>query len=113
MTLQIPKWADRMASGKERLAVGVVVERRAIDHPWRKWRWRAVEVVPGLPGGEDWRLLVQGDGWARFAVAGVGLNLTSQGNEDYKYALAADRRSSTWCCAPTTGRSRCRSGRCW
>ena len=52
LVLQIPKWCDRMSSDvTERMAVGVVAERRAIDHPWRKWRWRAVEVVPGLPGG--------------------------------------------------------------
>jgi hypothetical protein len=74
----------------ERMAVGVVAERRAIDHPWQKWRWRAVEVVPGLPGGSGWRPLVQGQGWARFATGGVELSLRRNETGDYKYALAAD-----------------------
>jgi hypothetical protein len=74
----------------EQMAVGVVAERRAIDHPWRKWRWRAVEVVPGLPGGEGWRSLVHGDGWARFATGEVGLGLHRKETEDYKYALSAE-----------------------
>ena len=80
-----------MSSGTtERMAVGVVAERRAIDHPWRKWRWRAVEVVPGLQGGSGWRPLVQGEGWARFAAGGVELGLHRKETGDYKYALGAE-----------------------
>ena len=49
-----------METSTARLAVGVVVERRAIDNPWRKWRWRTVEIVPGLAAAEPWRLLREG-----------------------------------------------------
>jgi Protein of unknown function (DUF3305) len=78
-----------MDASTEEITVGVVVERHVVDHPWRKWRWRAVEIVPGLPGGPGWRLLVRADGWARYAAAGVMLQLHRKETEDYQYALSA------------------------
>ena len=78
-----------MGASTEEMTVGVIVERRAIDHPWRKWRWRALEIVPGLPGGAGWRLLVRGDGWARYGSSEAVLQLHRKETEDYQYALAA------------------------
>ena len=60
-----------MGSGAEQSAVGIVVERRASANRWRPWYWRAVEIVPDLPGGATWRLLMQGAGWVRYAAAGI------------------------------------------
>jgi hypothetical protein len=79
-----------MGSGAEHVSVGIVVERRAIANRWRPWRWRAVEIVPDLPGGSAWRLLMQGEGWVRYAAAGIMLELHPKQTEDYKYALSAD-----------------------
>jgi hypothetical protein len=31
------------------LTVGVVIAREKIDHPWQEFRWRAVEVLIGMP----------------------------------------------------------------
>jgi hypothetical protein len=78
-----------MGASTEQMTVAVIVERRAIDHPWRKWRWRAVEIVPGLPGGAGWRPLVQGDGWARYAASDLTLQLHRKETDDYQYALSA------------------------
>ena len=78
-----------MDSRTEQMAVGIVVERRTVDHPWRKWRWQAVEIVPDLPGGPAWRPLLHGIGWARYAAADIQLELHAKATEDYKYALSA------------------------
>lgn len=78
-----------METSTARLAVGVVVERRAIDHPWRKWRWRTVEIVPGLAADEPWRLLRQGPGWDRYAAGAPELELHRKATEDFKLALSA------------------------
>ena len=78
-----------METSAARLAVGVVVERRAIDNPWRKWRWRTVEIVPGLAAGEPWRLLREGPGWARFVAGAPELELHRKATEDFKLALSA------------------------
>lgn len=78
-----------MGASTEEMTVGVVVERRAIENPWRKWRWRAMEVVPGLPGGASWRPLLQGDGWTRYAAGEITLQLHRKETEDYRYALSA------------------------
>jgi hypothetical protein len=78
-----------METSTARLAVGVVVERRAIDHPWRKWRWRTVEIVPGLVAGGSWRLLRQGPGWVRYAAGAPELELHRKATADFKLALSA------------------------
>lgn len=78
-----------MGSCAEQTAVGIVVERRVSANRWRPWCWRAVEIVPDLPGGAAWRLLVQGDGWVRYAAAGIVVELHPKQTEDYKYALSA------------------------
>lgn len=68
--------------------VGVVVERRPASSPWRRWRWRAIEVVPGLAAPE-WRLLLETDGMARFAAGGLHLELHRKATADYKAALSS------------------------
>ena len=78
-----------METSTARLAVGVVVERRAIDNPWRKWRWRTVEIVPGLAAAEPWRLLREGAGWARYVGGAPELELHRKATEDFKLALSA------------------------
>jgi hypothetical protein len=70
------------------MPIGIVVERRRIDHPWAKERWRPVEVVPGAGAREPWRLLVEGDGWARWLAAVLPLELHRKDTEGYRYTLS-------------------------
>ncbi len=79
-----------METSTSRMAVGVVVERREVEHAWCKWRWRTVEIVPGLAAGEPWRLLREGPGWSRYAAGAPELELHRKATEDFKAALSAD-----------------------
>lgn len=74
-----------LSESAEEVTVGVVVERRPATSRWQRWRWRALEVVPGLTGYR-WQALPD----ARFAAGGLALRLHRSETEDYRYALSAD-----------------------
>ncbi len=85
---------ERLRSMERRadLPLGVVVERRAIDHPWQKWRWRPVAVIPGAPpppAAGQWTVLAQGEGWARFHAGTLPLGLHRRETEAYRTNLSA------------------------
>ena len=76
---------------QERLPLGVVVERRVSDHPWQDHSWRAVAVIPGAPPLDprgDWRVLQEGEGWARFHAGTLPLELFRRETEGYKVNLS-------------------------
>ena len=39
------------------MSIGVVLERREVDHPWQSHEWVGVAVIPGAPEIGEWRLL--------------------------------------------------------
>lgn len=79
-----------MTRATERLPVGVVMERRAIDNPWTDHVWHAVAVMPGAPPVEgDWRLMVEGDGWAQYHAATLDLEIHSSETDGYRTNLNA------------------------
>jgi len=47
--------------------IGVILERRPIDHPWQDHEWRVAAVVPEPPEGPD----PDDDGSRRLVVAGI------------------------------------------
>jgi hypothetical protein len=85
-----------MSDGKagkrqESLALGIVLERRAIDNPWIDHRWSPVAVIPGAaprsPTG-DWAVLREGEGFAQFHAGTLPLQLFPGETEGYKLNLA-------------------------
>lgn len=70
------------------IPLGIVVERRAIDHPWQKERWRPVDVILGAPAVEGWRPLLSGEGWARWHAATLTLVAHRKETEAYRYNLS-------------------------
>ncbi len=75
-------------SNSERLRVGVILERRHIAHPWQDCAWHAAAVVPGLSDIAAPRLVQQGDGWARYHLATLDIELFSGETEGYRYNLS-------------------------
>lgn len=71
----------------ERMSVGVVVERRRIDHPWQPERWTAVAALPGAPPLPPWTVLEEGDGWTRYLAGTVEVELFRSETDNYKHNL--------------------------
>ncbi len=75
--------------------LGVVVERRAIDNPWQRWRWRPVSVIPGGPPIEEARVLLRGEGWTHVHAATLPLRLHRRETEAYRVNLS-NRPPRVW-----------------
>jgi hypothetical protein len=77
--------------GQETMAVGVVVERRASDHPWLDYSWHAASVIPKAPARDpkgEWRTLVDDERAAQFHAGTLELSLFRKETEGYKLNLS-------------------------
>jgi hypothetical protein len=70
------------------MPLGVVIERREIDHRWQKYSWRPVAVIPGAPPIEAWRELAYGERFVRWHAATLPLELHRTETEGYRANLA-------------------------
>lgn len=78
-------------SRRQYVPLGVIIERRASDHPWLDHTIRPVSVVPGMSAPEEgggWRLMMEGDGWAHFHAGTLNLELFAGETEGYRNNLA-------------------------
>ncbi len=73
---------------QETIALGVVLERRPIDHPWADWTWRPVAVIPGAAAIEAPVELVRDGATARFHVATLTLSLHRKETEGLRVNLS-------------------------
>lgn len=73
-----------------RMELGVVVERRKVDHPWQTHELLPVAVIPGAPPVDAPRELAHGDGWVRYHAATLTLELHRKETEAYKTNLSSD-----------------------
>jgi hypothetical protein len=71
----------------ERMAVGVVVEHRRIDHPWQSHRWQVTDVLPGVPMAEPWTVLARTEDVTRYLAGVAMLELFPGESENYRYNL--------------------------
>ncbi len=79
-----------MSERTQSIPVGVVIERRRVDHPWQDFEWLPVAVVPGAAPIDDWKELARGDGWIRYLAATMPLELHRKETEGYKVNLSND-----------------------
>lgn len=80
-------------NSSETLPLGVVVERRRIDHPWKEYSWLPVAVIPGAPALDpeaEWTVLREGDGWVQYHCGTLPLELFRRDTEGYKVNLTQD-----------------------
>jgi len=71
----------------DRMAAGVVLERRRIDNPWQDYAWRAVAVIPGAPPVDEWRLLRDEGERSYFHAATLDLELYARETDGYRVNL--------------------------
>jgi hypothetical protein len=72
---------------QESLDVGVIVERRKIDHPWQEWEWRPVAVFIGAEPQCNWTEISRGDGWTHYHAATLPIELHRRETEAYVHNL--------------------------
>lgn len=72
------------------VSVGVVVERRATNHPWQQWSWLPVAVLAGAPAGANWRVLREGSGWVQYHAATLPLDLHRKETIGYRLNLSQE-----------------------
>jgi hypothetical protein len=67
--------------------VGVVLERRRLNDPWRDHVWHAVEVVPGAPADVAWRELARGENAVRYLAATLPIEIFRKETDSYRMNL--------------------------
>lgn len=74
------------------MVLGIVVERRDLDHRWSKESWRPVAVVPGAAPVHEWKTLGSGDGWEHYLIGSLPLEIHRKETEAYRTNLAGTPR---------------------
>ena len=72
-----------------RIAVGVVVERRAATSPWIEHVWRPVDVLAGVPEAEPWTSLPGASGADTFYAGPADVALYRSETTNYRDNLAS------------------------
>jgi hypothetical protein len=75
------------ATAAARREIGVVLERRRVDHPWQEHAWRAVAVLPDVPAAPPGTEIAAGEGWARLYAGAAELELFPLETDSYKHNL--------------------------
>ncbi|MCH9049481.1 MAG: DUF3305 domain-containing protein [Proteobacteria bacterium] len=75
----------------ESMALGIVLERREIDHPWESHSWTAVSVIPGAAEGDEWRVLAEEPGVVRYHAGTLTLEIHHKETEGYRLNLTTER----------------------
>ncbi len=76
---------------QESLALGIVLERRAIDNPWIDHTWKPVAVIPGAAPRaptEEWIVLREADDFVQFHAGTLPLNLFPGETDGYRLNLS-------------------------
>ncbi|MHA1108563.1 MAG: DUF3305 domain-containing protein [Alphaproteobacteria bacterium] len=71
----------------ETMRLGIVVERRKVDHPWQPYDWQVVAVIPGAPDGDEWRVIDEGEDYTRYHAGTLPLEIHRKDTEGYRYNL--------------------------
>lgn len=79
--------ADTLPPETEIRHVGVILERRKLDNPWKEFSWRPVQVLPSVPQTEPWTRLGEGEGWVQFYAGAAELALYRHESETYVYNI--------------------------
>jgi hypothetical protein len=67
----------------ERLDIGIIMERRAVEHRWIDHEWVCVGAEPSPPAVSDWTRLDSAEGWVRYHACVRTLELHRRETEDY------------------------------
>lgn len=77
-----------VAQPLERIAVGVVVERRKATSPWIDFVWLPVAVLPGVPEMKAWTVLAEDGGATSYFAGACSVELFRSDTGNYRDNLA-------------------------
>jgi hypothetical protein len=86
-----------------RIAVGVVIERRAATSPWVEHVWRPVGVLAGVPDAEPWTPLPGASGAETFYAGAAEVELYRSETTNYRDNLTSGQPSLWVVLRPTQG----------
>jgi Protein of unknown function (DUF3305) len=86
-----------------RIAVGVVIERRAATSPWIEHVWRPVGVLAGVPEAAPWTSLPGASGADTFYAGPAEIELYRSETTNYRDNLASGQPSLWIVMRPTGG----------
>jgi len=89
----LPSGTDLPAAIRDELPVGIVAEKRRINHPWQEFKWLPVAVVPGAGRNEGWLKTGEGDGYEQFLLGTLSVAVFRKETEAYKINLSSKRPS--------------------
>ncbi len=72
---------------EQTIALGVVVAREKINHPWQEYRWRAISVFLDPPEKANWRQLMKSAGITQYHAATLPLVLHRKETMSYRVNL--------------------------
>ncbi len=77
----------------ERIAVGIVLERRKSKHRWLDYAWKPVAAIAGAPPRDprgEWALAAAGEEWTHFHAGTLTLELFRKETEGYRVNLSQE-----------------------
>lgn len=71
----------------ETMPLGLLLERRKIDHPWQEYAWHVYGVLPGARGDANWEMVSQDDKQTVYLAQTMNVELFQRETEGYKNNL--------------------------
>lgn len=71
----------------EKMPLGLLVERRKIDHPWQEYAWHVYGVLPGARDDADWEQISSDEKSTIYLAKTMDVELYSRETEGYKNNL--------------------------
>jgi len=77
----------------EKMSLGVLVERKKIDHPWQEYAWNVYGVLPGARDDADWEKVSEDKAQAIYLAKTMSVELYQRETEGYKNSLESGNPS--------------------
>lgn len=75
----------------ETMPLGVLLERKKIDHPWQEFAWHVFGVLPGARDDADWELVSQDEKQTIYLAQTMTVELFQRETEGYKNNLESGK----------------------
>ncbi len=71
----------------ETMPLGLLLERKKIDHPWQEYAWHVFDLLPGARDDADWEVVSEEEGRTVYLAQTMNVELFQRETEGYKNNL--------------------------